>query len=566
MSETTTTPQWGCPWNGLYYDGDLLLENGQTIEWSASLGIAGDTLYQKMPWAPTLSITPEQEAADLAAGRNWRDYFLLTGENHRVYGQFSPYLSGMSWVYAGPDNQPWYVSIEGLNVFSAGFDGYVEAQLFGVFGADPQTHSAALVLADNGQQGGLPSIQLEGYNLPQARSFRLLDILPDGSKAIFCLGYGASSGVTSAAALGFIPTGFWLVELTGTPGVDFAAAVSVLYTRDQALGSLSDTGDLVERPLLMYSSDKAASADPYIDPPAGEMCTITGQIINPLAAPSAGTFLGFGFDIPVGESARTLQVSNQVIACWFRPGTAIPVPVLADTRLHWLDQLEAPAQAASGTSSGVREGQAIPSRTGKISYSISYEHVARREFEISISYDGDTISDYIHDERRYFGGGSYEGEIRLINVDDEYRVAAGWLPLSVTSAGTRTVETPAGTTTATIPFNSNVRPLDEIYRGAMNDTRHLYLIEPERFFSHNRDAQDDTPHEVGAVRYSNNAIAMLRRTGTPGNLTTWTHGSSITPQGIIAGSITVASTARYGTWHPFTHALERGYSQPVGWI
>lgn len=560
--------QGGMPWQGLVSGNQLQLANGSSKNWSMTIGNYGDTIYQKMPWAPGYSATPDQALEDLAAGRTWRDWFLLSGDSKGIYGRFSRAFGGaMGWVYAGPDGRPWFVAIYGINTSHTAFNGYVEARLFGGFGVAAETQSAPLVLADNGQPGSWPIATVDGIELPGGSNFRLMDVLPDGSKAIFCLTYQAESGQGSAAALGYIPAGFWLVELSGTPGVDFVADVSVLYTRSETIGTLSDTGLLPGRPALTYSAANAAAASPFINPFPGQMCTVTGQTINPFAEPTADARNGFTYSVPVGESERTLQVSGQVLACWFHPDTGQPTPVMATARMEWLDVVEEPTQSAGGTSSGERDGNSIPSHSGQINYSISYERLLRRHFSIALSYDGQSITDFLTDERKYTVFGSYVGEISLtLFGGEELRVGAHWEVVSNSGSGERTVTHPGGSTTEPTPYiDYEAYLIDWRYRDPINSTRQLYLVEPMRFF---RDSLfvDDAPHELNVLRYSNNALSSVRRTGEPIDLATWRQGSCMTPAGIISGSITTNKTQRYGTWHPVTHALERGYNAPVCWI
>ena len=69
-----TKPMWGCPWHGLVTVSGLTLPNDTTIPFPGP-GVlndtAGDTILLKVPGVPEIERSPEEAAADAAAGRQW---------------------------------------------------------------------------------------------------------------------------------------------------------------------------------------------------------------------------------------------------------------------------------------------------------------------------------------------------------------------------------------------------------------------------------------------------------------------------------------------------------------
>ena len=71
---------------------------------------SGDSIDVRVPGNPPVTRTPEQLAADAAAGRAWLDYGILAGGNRRLYGQS---IGPRSWIYCPPDGSRWHVELIG---------------------------------------------------------------------------------------------------------------------------------------------------------------------------------------------------------------------------------------------------------------------------------------------------------------------------------------------------------------------------------------------------------------------------------------------------------------------
>lgn len=217
---------WGWPWHGLIRpaanpsQGEIVLPNGQTREHP----LTGSTNYRiYVPGTPEVVRSPEQLAADQAAGRQWWNEAILSGTS--LYGKG---LGG--WLYCSPDGSRWIIDLAGG-----------QARRMGEVGKPPQTKAMAVSWpVDNGQS--TPSLDFGEGELPYSQWPVPIDIRSDGRAAILMLyvrdvAYGPLERP--------MPVGFLLVEVTGGASTPFAANVTVLYTRAETLGTSGYTSDLV---------------------------------------------------------------------------------------------------------------------------------------------------------------------------------------------------------------------------------------------------------------------------------------------------------------------------------
>ncbi|WP_425056626.1 hypothetical protein [Pseudomonas abyssi] len=566
-----TLPVWGCPWHGLWRNQVVELPNGGTRPGSNISGLlSGNTFLQRMPWAPGAERSPEDALADAAAGRQWLDYFLVSGgaNGRRVYGQLDFWWrgSGEGWVYAAPNGTAWAVWYSGLVLSASAWDGQLHASQIGAFAPGAVVHSHPLNLADTGQSvPALTSVTDNGVQLPRAVSDQVVDVLPDGSRAIIGVFHDASHGAGSANGLLVIPRGFYLVELSGTPGVDFSASISVLYTRAQTLGTLSDSGALPPFEPYEYSGIGAVSPAIIEDPADGQSCTFVPRtmIANESIDTGGWAVPHFVYTLYPGNEQRTIEVVDQIIACWFDPVTGAPVPVYADTRLHWRDERSELEQTGSGSLSGTWTGSAVDGG-GSISWALGYSETIEKEFRITLRAGGQSITSYINETYQHDYTGSWTGAFWTPIGQDVVGVSQALA--TETSTVTRTVSTPDGSNTETIPLAVfGLGRQDWRYPDPIGATRQMYLIEPYAFFAVSPYG-NDSAHEVGVLRYSNNLLATLRRETDVGQFDTWIQGTCLTPAGAVTGSITTPKTDRYGTWHPVTHDIERGRDEAVCWV
>src|SRR5690606_36964202 len=194
--------RFGCPWHGPIQNGQLTLPNDESMPYRQPAGNddgdwAGDTLLQRMPWAQSISPSPE----DVEAGRQWTDYALLCGGRKQLHGQE---LSG--WIYAAPDGTPWWIDVSSLysRSITSGFAATWRARPFGRIRKGTTWRSFEILLRPSSSPGG-------------------------SINRVF-------------------PVGYWLLTLSGQPGEDLVADLSVLVTRAEALGSVSDDNQVRSEP------------------------------------------------------------------------------------------------------------------------------------------------------------------------------------------------------------------------------------------------------------------------------------------------------------------------------
>lgn len=561
-----TLPVWGCPWRGLWRSGALELPNGSTRPAPGLSGVdPGDTFLQRMPWAPGATRTPEEAAADAAAGRQWPDYFLLSGTGRYIYGQLKPW-SVEGWVYAAPDGTAWQVQYADLTVFPGSFDGRVIVSRIGAYAPDAAEHEYPLMLADNGLGSPvLPDIVENGAAIPGGVGMYMRDIRPDGSAAIISIEHDAVHGAGSGNCLKSIPVIFYLLELSGTPGVDFAASISVLYSKAQTLGTTTDSGKLPVFEEYYYDGNGAMSPAIISDPAEGEVIAFTPRTVVPNEVIDTGGHspAAFGYPLYPGTFTRTIEVTGQILAAWFDPATGDPVPVYADTRLHWRDERSTLQQIGSGTLSATKTSAGLESVVNTLGWSVSYTETIEKDFRITLRCGASEVESQLTEVYQHDYSATWSASFFIPSGSGDYLVSQS--KESESSVVTRTTVTPEGSTSepGTLGVFTGQRA-DWRYLDPLGLTRQIYLIEPYAFFAWSGFG-NDSKNELGILRYSNNMLAPVWRLTNATQYDTWLQGECLTPAGVVAGSITTSSGARYGTWHPVTHEIERR-AAPCCWV
>ncbi len=217
------TKAWGNPFHGLVQDGQLSLPNGQTR--AHVQPSSGDCFLLRVPGQPDVSRTSEEAAADTAAGRQWRNYALLSGENHLLYGQA---LGPQSWIYIAPDASRWQVTCALLdgnktvaNAISGGqFVLGLVVKRFGELGRGPEGYTLSVSASDIGLSGSWQTSTLK---------LRIEDISSTGAKVVIGIGR------TALVYRGLLPedggqhaAAFLLLTISGAAGTH-AAALSILH-------------------------------------------------------------------------------------------------------------------------------------------------------------------------------------------------------------------------------------------------------------------------------------------------------------------------------------------------
>lgn len=153
------------PWHGLCIGGQIALPNGQQRAYPQPPD--GDVYIVQAPGQVAPIRTPEETAADSAAGRTWLPYALLSGSSKLYAGQT---IGVSAWIYVAPDKSRWLI-----------------AAAFG--GSNP--HTATLTIKRFGEFGRPPEI----YTLPVGPANAgisgtpvLFDISLTGDRAVFGIG------------------------------------------------------------------------------------------------------------------------------------------------------------------------------------------------------------------------------------------------------------------------------------------------------------------------------------------------------------------------------------------
>lgn len=214
-------PPWGTPWHGPVQGGILTMPNGATMAYPQPVS----TTFQSGP-AGSITNRPQDtygithrhaaglppvtnSAADIAAGREWRNEATLSGGRYQVYGK--P-LDG--WVYIDPAGGRWVVKIPAIREqdarsLTSTLNVAVSFLKFGELGRASALWPWSVTLP-------LPDIGASGSG------FLMIDaIKPDGSAAII----NVYSRVFTERRMARLPIGFIELSISG-----FASAPTITAT------------------------------------------------------------------------------------------------------------------------------------------------------------------------------------------------------------------------------------------------------------------------------------------------------------------------------------------------
>lgn len=246
---------WGSPWHGLVTDGVMALPNATTMPYTA--GSEGDVIAFRPPGTVPPPRPPAWRAADAEAGREWRDYALITGRTQRrLYGQvIAPHGA---WLYAAPTGSRWLMQIDelpaaakdvtapwALTITATRFGdialGTAATGELGAVGTPTEQHTLNCTLSDwqqaiAGKAGG--DYSLAGVGVVTTCAVWLEDASLSGARAVLMVGLDYPDDPIRRR-----PTGFLEIILTGTPGVDGVATITVARTRAKTLGTVTYVED-----------------------------------------------------------------------------------------------------------------------------------------------------------------------------------------------------------------------------------------------------------------------------------------------------------------------------------
>jgi hypothetical protein len=318
----------GCPWHGKVQGGLVHLPNATTMAWPQPDGTMTDgfgvhfrwhkgfTFRQSMPWAEAPVRSEEAAEDDAANGRQFLTSAILAGARGKV-GDTEPYLhsKGISgWLYAAPDDTVWKMNTMGPWSWTSGpLSLNLNPRRFGAFGVEDTIHNFTVTATAAAMQQTTPALVASG-----GFGARVTDITPDGKKAVIMLYRLFSTG------LDVEPVGFLLLTLSGIPGINFNAVITVLASRLTTLGTVTSTDGITrENKFQGVRSDTPAVVDDTTAYPAcGGHVTRTWAMTPVVLTPGGG--ITSNSLIASGEDVR--RVIDRIVGYWFDE-TAAPFPV-----------------------------------------------------------------------------------------------------------------------------------------------------------------------------------------------------------------------------------------------
>lgn len=169
----------GRPHHGLVQGGVLTLPNGATMAHTQPADGTVRTLHP--PMAPGWSGDAGAVADELAAGRVWLDYLVVSGSDNVVYGE--P-LGALSWLYASADGKCWKVTLDAY-----GDPCTLTIARWGAFGPAPDSDTRSVAWpASFDPESGYSLHQVYASYVFQSLgdvSVRLVDWSDTGARAVF---------------------------------------------------------------------------------------------------------------------------------------------------------------------------------------------------------------------------------------------------------------------------------------------------------------------------------------------------------------------------------------------
>lgn len=314
---------YGCPWHGLVRTNRLTLPNGQHIDGTFSAASARGSVRLAVPGVPAVSRTPEQLAADTAAGYQWRNdaSILLVSSSSPVmwlYGAGRT-IAAQGIYAAGPGNC-WSVLLPNSMGLNAGRTQLVQ----------PATVSAIGRL----KLGGVPdedvrsvTVTLGGYEEFNPYSgLLMLDARPDGSAAI--LGGLTYSDEQELRVIPFPAAGFALMSVSGTGADESPLAVNLeLISPPLARDGESKTGGAPLPASTYFFDRRIGPSSDYTDEEDPEdendvLCPDKRKDLQGASVTRSG---------PVNDT-REMELNGFVVGYWFNPSTGQPQAVTTDMR------------------------------------------------------------------------------------------------------------------------------------------------------------------------------------------------------------------------------------------
>lgn len=537
-------PAWGNPWRGKVQGGAIALPGGASkiTEQPQQLNARhydelGATYLQRGPLA-AVTRSPEELAADAAAGRTWRTDAILSGARMHLYGTR---LDG--WVYCAADGSRWLVSAAPLTVAlqtDQPFTASLTLTRFGDFSGPAAQQSVAVSLADLGQAEPDPAhpAGTEAY-------CAVCDIRPDGSKALLMIyqpvvPFAQSSGWHP---LHKRPMGWVELQLSG--GVSgITAVLTVVRTRAQTMGSGTWSNYASGGGVGWEQSDESATVD------MGDYLEIT-YTPRPLTSSVTGT--SFSWSLAAGNYSYSF--SGRILALWYTAGGDLeeatldaatsgtvanppPTEVVAGSMVIHVPK----AGGASTTISDTRVHTLSRTCTCSEQFSVTF-----RRGGVAVDQSSGAADSSIFNERRFIWQTAPEyvsraSQVLLDGVTDSEE------------SSTEVAEIRQYLAAISPRWFNALMPGNSAAQSAFRATDML-LLTPGRQV------------EIDPVRYSNNLIGLRRyQYDYASGVESWRHGPAARPEGVNGGDEVVAFGAVFGSFNPATQEVVRDQTSAVCWI
>jgi hypothetical protein len=552
---------WGCPWHGSITGGQLRDSSGNLIRFTwgqpgseifnAGVNKCNDgygwTLYQKLPGVSEINRTPEQLELDESLHHEWRNDFIVSGLGGPTLTQMRCHNLGIGgFIYAPDTSSRWLIQLGKAFTWSVagGLTLPLNPKRFGDIregqgSAAAVSYSVVKTAAEIGQSDAPAS----GFTLIA----RVVDILPDGTKAIIQLGSLNNASTTELFAT---PIGYLLLEMSGIPGVDFAASLTVLKDRSEtAADPVNITTRISSTPNWSISQTSEISFD---DPGTFPGCEGHQRIDYTLhVGPTPGLD-------PDYELERRIEYVDHVVSMYFDEG-GTPQPILYNAELSKIGHRRHTITLVAGEYYTIESY--IPSFVSPVACILSGEIVERtypaytKEYEALLDW---TVSE------SYTAGGETVG----------YTMVGHWRYREYESSSENV------TTTAPIidenyitvdgtTFNNLLDP--NLIEGGIDSWPDDYAFSStgvSRNLIHEPTPGTQRVVSVAMRRYSNNLFGALwynrRGDGTivNGEISALSRDGDIQTSNIAGFNFNIG---QFGSWNPITKQISINATSPMNW-
>lgn len=333
-------PVWGLCRHGLVAASSLALPNGGAFAYPQPSGIqvynqgatvirdtAGHTIGIKVPGVAEITRSTDEAANDYAKGYVWQNTALLSGGYKEIAKK---QIGSNGWIYCAPDGSRWLVQLSGVLAdrpysITTPLNFNLQVRRFGELLGQPDQYSYPMTISNFGKD--------DPYMWPgqiTTAYFLIATAAPAGHRAVLELAtfFSSNTGTSPEDSLEERKVfAFHEFELSGTPGVDFASTVTLLYPNSQV----------------------------FVD--TQPMPTMKGQWYGGWVADGAGwawysgaTYVENSYSAPIGVLTTGYSSGYKICALWY-DANSVAVPVYLHATVDGTLDLPEPAQSHSSSSS-----------------------------------------------------------------------------------------------------------------------------------------------------------------------------------------------------------------------